>query len=104
MNGAEHLKQHEDRAGKGQRTRQGIAALHSRDQHAHRDRERRRQNPSQQEGDPPSGGEARRRLRQDAEENPFLALSQTPEHGGILPQHGHALPLLVRRGSTRSRP
>ena len=58
MNRAEHLKQHEDRAGKRQRTGQRIAALHRADQHAHRDREHRRQDPSQQQGRPPGDGEA----------------------------------------------
>ena len=87
MNRAEHLKQHEDRAGKRERTGERIAALHGADEHAHRDRERRRQDPSQQEDRPPSGGEARVRLREDAEELPFLALGQSLEHDRILPQN-----------------
>ena len=98
MNRAEHLKQHEDRAGKRERTGERIAALHGADEHAHRDRERRRQNPSQQEGRPPSGGEARVRLRQDAEELPFLAPSQSLEHDRILPQNWRA----QARHSTRN--
>ncbi len=90
MNRAEHLKQHEDRAGKRERTGERIAALHGADEHAHRDRERRRQDPSQQQGRPPGGGEARVRLRQDAEELPFLALGQSLEHDRILPQKPRA--------------
>ncbi len=76
MNRAEHLQQHEDRAGKGERTGKRMAALHGADQHAHRDRERRRQDPSQQQSRPPGGGETQVRLRQDGEELPFLALGQ----------------------------
>ena len=105
MNRAEHLKQHEDRAGKRERTGERIAALHGADEHAHRDRERRRQDPSQQEGRPPSGGEARVRLRQDGEELPFLALGQWLEHDRILPQNRCRLVLHSWRkasiGSTR---
>ena len=63
MNRAEHLKQHEDRAGKGERTGERSAAFDGADQHAHRDRERRRQDPSKREDRPPRGGEARGRLR-----------------------------------------
>jgi hypothetical protein len=63
MNRAEHLQQHEDRAGKHERSAEGIAALYGADEYAHRDRERRRQYPSQQEGSPPSGSQARVRLR-----------------------------------------
>ncbi len=46
MNRAEHLKQHEDRAGKCEGTGERIAALHGAYEHAHRDGERRRQDPS----------------------------------------------------------
>ena len=59
MNRAEHLKQHEDRAGERERAGERIAALDGADEHAHRDRERRRQDASQQEADPPGGGESR---------------------------------------------
>ena len=58
MNRAEHLKQHEDRAGKHERAGEEIAALHGIDKHAHRDRDRRRQDPSQQEDRPPRSGDA----------------------------------------------
>jgi len=90
MNRAEHLKQHEDRAGKRKRAGERIAALHGADEHAHRNRERRRQGPSQQEGYPPSGGEAKIRLWQNAEELPFLALGQRLQHDRILPQNASA--------------
>ena len=90
MNRAEHLKQHEDRAGKRQRTGERMAALHGADEHAHGDPERRRQDSSQQEGRPPGGGEAGVRLRQDAEELPFLALGESLEHDRILPQNRRA--------------
>jgi hypothetical protein len=86
MNRAEDLKQHEDRAGKRERTDERITALHGANEHAHRDRERRRQDAPQQEGHPPGGGEPDGRLRQDGEELPFLALGQTLKHDRILPQ------------------
>src|SRR5208283_1898470 len=98
MNRAEHLKQYEDSASKHEWTRERIAALHGPDEHPHRDRERRRQNPSEQEGRPPSGSEARVRLRQDAEELPFLAPSESLEHNRILPQNRRA----QARQSTRN--
>ncbi len=69
MNRTEHLKQHEDRAGKRERAGESIAALHDADEHAHRDGERR---------------------RQDTEELPFLALSQSLEHDRIPPQNRRA--------------
>jgi hypothetical protein len=47
MNRAEHLKQHEDRAGKGEWTRKRVAALHRADEHAHRDSECGWKEPSQ---------------------------------------------------------
>ena len=69
---------------------------HGADEHAHRDGEDRRQDPSQQKGRPPSGGEARVRFRQDAEELPFLTLGQSLKHDRILPQnrsaHGFTVP------------
>ena len=61
--------------------------MHGADEHAHRDRKRCGQDPSQQEGRPPGSGEAGVRLRQDAEELPFLALGQSLEHDRILPQN-----------------
>jgi len=90
MNRAEHLKQHEDRAGKREWAGETIAALHRGDEHAHRYRERRRQDSPEKEDRPPSGREARVRLRQDAEELPFLAIGQSLEHDRILPQNRRA--------------
>ena len=87
MNRAKHLKQHEDHTGKCQGNGERMAALHGGDEHAHRYRECRRKNPSQQESRPPSGGQNRVRLRQDREELPLLAICQSLEHDGILPQN-----------------
>ena len=84
MNRAEHLQQHEDRAGECERTGQRIAVLHRAHQHAHRDGECRRQYPSKNKDRPPSGRQAGVRLRQDGEELPFLALGQWLEHHSIL--------------------
>ncbi len=104
MNRAEHLQQHEDRAGKRERTRERIAALHRADEHTHGDRERCRQDPSQQQGRPPSGGEARVCLRQDGEELPFLALDQSSKHDRILPQNrrAHRYLEIVSQGSVQT--
>ncbi len=73
---AEHLEQDEHRPCEGERPPQRIATLHGADEHAHRDREGRGQDPSQQEGGPPGDGEGGVRLRQDGEEFPFVALGQ----------------------------
>ncbi len=91
MNRAEYLKQHEDHANKRKRAGERFAALHGAHEHTHRDRERRRQNPSQEEGCPPSGGQATGRLRKNGEELPFFALGQSLKHHRILPQNrrGH---------------
>jgi len=80
MNRAQHLKQHEDGAGEGQRTGEGLATLHGGDEHAHGDGEGRREGASEQEGRPPGGGKAGVRFRQDGEELPFLALGEPLEH------------------------
>ena len=100
MNRAEHLKEHEDRAGKRERTDERIAVLHGTDQHAHRDGKCRRQDSSEQEGRPPGGGQAGVSLRQDTEELPFLALGQELEHDCILPQPARGR---LRRGGVRTR-
>src|ERR1700730_12299718 len=68
MNRAEHLKQHVGHTGKGERSGERMAALHGGDEHSHSDREGGREDPSEKEDRPPSGGEKRIRLRQDSEE------------------------------------
>jgi hypothetical protein len=92
MNRAEYLKQNEYRAGEGERTGTRTAALHRAYQHTHCDSEHRREDSSQKEGSPPGGGQAGGRLRQDAEEDPFLALSEGPEHERILTPSQDACP------------
>ena len=76
VNRAEHLQQDEDRAGKGQRAGERVAALHGADQHAHGDGERRRQDAAQQQHRPPARSQSRSRFGQDGEELPFLARRQ----------------------------
>ena len=49
VDGAEHLDQDKDPAGKGQRAGERVAALHGADQHAHGDGKRCRQNAAQQQ-------------------------------------------------------
>ena len=73
VNGAQHLQQHKDRAGKGQRSGERMAVLHRADQHAHGNGEGRRQDAAQQQHRPPGRSQPRRRLGQDGEELPFLA-------------------------------
>ena len=73
MDGAEHLQQHKDAAGECQRFGERMAALHSADQHAHGDRERRRQDAAQQQHRPPGRSQTGVRFGQDGEELPFLA-------------------------------
>jgi len=73
---AEHLEQDEHRPCEGERPPEGSAALHRADERAHRDREGRGQDPSEQERGPPGDGQGGVRLRQDGEELPFLALGQ----------------------------
>ncbi len=76
MNRAEHLKAHDDRADKRERTGESIAALHGSDEHAYGDRERSR------EGFLSARGPSTRRQRGqslpsvDGEELPLLAPGQ----------------------------
>ena len=83
MNGAEHLQQHKHAAGKRERPGERISVLHGADEHAHGDGKYGRQDPAQQQGNPPGGGEAGGGLGQGAKENPFLASQsarRTPPH------------------------
>ncbi len=86
MNGAQHLQQYENGAGQGERAGQRTSLLHSANQHTHGNREQSRQHSAQQESRPPARCENRVRLRQDAEELPFVALGYNCEHQSILPQ------------------
>src|SRR5882672_12056624 len=84
MNRAEHLKQHEDRASKRERTGEATAALHGGDD-AHRDRELSAGEPPtewRRGRGPPSPG--------TAEELPFLALGEGLERDRVLPQKRRA--------------
>ena len=88
MNGAEHLQEHKDRARKGERSGQRMAMLHRAHQHAHGNRERRRQDAAQQQHRPPGRGQTRIRLGQHGEELPFLARRQRLQHDRILREDG----------------
>ena len=79
MDRREGLEEDEDRADDRQRRREAVAALHRADEGAHRDREAGRQNPAQDERDPPRDGEPPVGLRQDAEELKFLGRAQPLE-------------------------
>ena len=87
MNRTQDLKEDEDGAGKRERGRERMAALHGADEHAHRDRERRGQDAAQQENRPPCRGQRRIGLRQDGEELPLLTVGQTTQHERILPHN-----------------
>ena len=76
VNGAEHLQQDKDAAGKCQRFGERVAALHGADQHAHGDGKRCRQDAAQQQHRPPARSQSRSRFGQDGEELPFLASRQ----------------------------
>ena len=57
VNGRQHLEQHEDDARRREWPPETSAALHRRDERAHNDRERRRQNAAQDEYHPPGRSE-----------------------------------------------
>ena len=86
MNRAEYLKEDENCTDKGERTTEGIAVLYCTDQNTHGNGESRRQRASKQQGKKPREGKARGSLGQDAEEFPFFAFGQSPQHSRILPQ------------------
>ena len=81
MNRRQDLEQDEHGAGEGERAAQAVAASHGADEHAHRDREDRRQHAAQDEHDPPRDRQGAIGPRQDAEELPLLAFGQISDHG-----------------------
>ena len=81
MDRVENLEQNEHAAREGERSAKAVAALDGADEHAHGDREHRGQHAAQDEHDPPRDRQKAVRLRQDAEENPFLSRGQLSDHG-----------------------
>ena len=79
MDRREHLQQHEDHPGEGERAGEAGAALDGRHEHAHGDGEHRRQHAAQHEDDPPHHGQRTVGLRQRREELPLVAGAQPPE-------------------------
>ncbi len=86
MDGGEDLEEDENDTGEPERTNQAVAALHSRDEDAHGNREDRGQDAAKQEDDPPRDCKAAVRLREDREELPLVALAKTLQHGLRRPQ------------------
>ena len=84
VNRREHLEQDEDRARDRKRVGEAPAALDRADEHAHGDRENRRQRAPQEQHCPPRDRKGPIGLRQRAEKLPFVSLAQDVQHDRIL--------------------
>ncbi len=81
VNRREHLEQDEDDADEGEPVGEAVAALDGGNEHAHGDREDRRQHAPQHEDDPPDNRERAIRLRQHGEKLPLFRARKTSNTG-----------------------
>jgi hypothetical protein len=78
----QHLEEDEDDASDGKRRRERVPALHRGDEHAHRDREQRRQRPVQHHHGPPRRRQPPVGMGQRGKQHPLLALAEPFEPVG----------------------
>ena len=81
---SEHLKQDEHGAGYRERAGQAVSALDRANEQTHGNGECRGQHAPQDEHEPPRRGEGGVGLWEDAEELPFVALTQRPKYHSFL--------------------
>ena len=94
VNGREHLEQDEHGADEGERAGERVAVLHRADEHTHCDGEHGRQRAAQYENGPPDESEKAIGFRQNAEELPLAAFTQTlPDHQSCATRRGGATSL-----------
>ncbi len=80
VDGAEHLEQDKDGAGKGERAGQRVAVLDRAHQHTHGNGEGGREDAAQQQHRPPGSGQRRGGVEERGKELPFLARCEPREH------------------------